>query len=205
MSTLAVIGTFYRRRDRWPDMLSRVTASTRPPDELWALVEDWEDHAHLVESLGECPAIVRVVPTPMNGERYAEIPYSRKINAALDWTRCDLIAYLTDDSLPHCDKYAVMAAALDEHPDWGAVYCSQDYGTGHRLAVEPISDAYCVVDHTQVMHRRTADRWPLDVSLMRIGDATFWRSLHRSLGDFHPVPDVLDTVRQTGDGISATW
>lgn len=203
---LAVIGTLHRRWDRWPAMLQRVMVeSTRPPDEMYVMTEDWEDFEHLPQLVVDgIAARVRVLPTPRSEDRYAEIPYSRKINWALDRTRADYIAYLTDDSLPHPDKYRRMVQALNEHPEWGAVYCSQDYGR-LRMAVEPISDAYCVVDHTQVMHRRTEDRWPLDVSLMRIGDATFWRSLHRSLGAFYPVPDVLDTVRQTSDGISATW
>lgn len=203
MSTLAVIGTFHRRWDRWPELLTRVMVeSSRIPDEFYVVCEDEADAEHLHAS--DPRMVVQILPTPQDDGRYAEIPYSRKINWALERTVCDLIAYLTDDSLPHPDKYDRMVTALDEHPEWGAVYCSQDFG-GKRMAVEPIGDAYCRVDHTQVMHRRTDDRWPLDVGLMRIGDATFWRSLHRSLGAFYPVPDLLDTVRQTGDGISATW
>lgn len=203
--SLAVIATFHRRWDKWPALLERVMVeSTRPPDELYVVVEDGEDYAHL-----DCPdsrVIVHILPTPTRDDgKWTEIPYSRKINWALDRTDCDLIAYLTDDSLPHPDKYEVMASVLESHIEYGAVFCQQDYDLGIRGGSEPIEDAYCVLDHTQVMHRLTEDRWPTEIRDIRTGDAIFWRRLHERVGPFYPVPEVLDTVRQTSDGISATW
>lgn len=206
LSRIAVIATFYGPRGAAATRPSRAAlrAQTRPPDETWVLVEDVPREDRL---LGRWAGSThhRLIPTPRN-ERgdYAVIPYSHKINVALDRTDCDYIVYLTDDSLPHPDKLRIMADALDANPEWGAVYCGQDRnGTGNP-AHDPRSDAYCVLDHTQVMHRLTADRWPTDISLMRLGDANFWRALHASIGVFYPVAGelLLDVVRQTPEGIS---
>ena len=210
MSTLAVIGTFYQRHDRTEPLLRRVLLeSTRPPDEFWIMCEGEDDVAVAVEALGRigpqiCAVHFRHLPTPMIGDRYAEIPYSRKINAALDRTDADLIVYLDNGSMPHPDKYAVMAGALEQHPDWGATYCGQ-HRTGYHdrvvTAEGPIADAYCVLNYTQVMHRCTPDRWTLDMRYASpdLADAMFWRSLHASLGAFHPVgSDVLDEHHMEG-------
>lgn len=221
MSKLAVIVTLYGQRsiDNIGRVAKALRASTRIPDELWLLYEGeegWDAAANLADHIvGWCsphaafptgwnyPTMAEV-KTPRNEDgTYAEIPYSRKINYALDHTEADYIAYLTDDSWPAPEKYERMVAALDENPEWGAVYCSQDYGGVLRVADLLMSDAHCRVDHTQVMHRRTEDRWPTDIADITVGDANFWRRLHASIGAFYPINEVLDYVRQTSTGISA--
>lgn len=198
MSRLAVIVTAYGPRGEAaiPRIVDALAASTRQPDEVWWMTE-------AVPQKVEFP-VLRNTPTPRNSDgTYALIPYSLKQNVALEGTECDYIAYLTDDSWPAPEKYELMVRALDEHPEWGAVYCAQDFGDGVRSAADVIEDAHCRVDHTQVMHRRTADRWPEEMGDIMVGDAQFWRRLHASLGAFYPVPLTLDYVRQTSDGISA--
>ena len=210
MSRLAVIATLYGQRsiDNAPRIAAALREQTLIPDELWLMYEGdagWEaaaDIAGWVIESGPYPHIIEVAtPRDENGH-YTEIPYSRKANRALDQTEADYIVYLTDDSWPAPEKYERMVAALDENPEWGAVYCSQDFG-GIRTADLLMTDAHCRVDHTQVMHRLTADRWPTEIADIMVGDAIFWRRLHASLGPFWPINEVLDFVRQTNDGISA--
>ncbi len=205
MSKLAVIATLYGERGaaNWPRMRAALAAQTRRPDELWIMAEA------VPFGVFEGFNVIHL-PTPRDANgRYAEIPYSRKINHVLDdiarRTSDMYIAYLTDDSLPHPEKYERMARALDEHPEWGAVWCGQRRNGTDCPANAVMDDAHCKVDHTQVMHRLTADRWPLDVRLIKLGDAEFWRALHRSLGAFYPVEGILDETTQTRDGISATY
>jgi beta-galactosidase GanA len=135
--------------------------------------------------------------TPKNGEKYAVIPYSNKINFALDNTDADLICYLDNGSMPHRKKYQIMAKTLEENPTWGAVYCSQ-HRTGFQdmvhLAEEPIPDPYAKVNYTQAMHRKTDKRWTLDMQYATpndLADALFWQSLDTT---FYPVPteEILD-------------
>lgn len=194
MSRLAVIVTAYGKRgaENIPRIIEALKAQTRQPDEVWWMTEGMA-------------GIGTDLPTPRNTDgSYAVIPYAVKINHALDRTTCDYVTYFTDDSWTAPEKYERMVAALDENPEWGAVYCTQEFGDGLlRVANEVVTDAHCVVDHTQVMHRLTADRWPEEIGDITVGDAVFWRRLHATLGPFYPVGvEVLDYVRQTPDGIS---
>src|SRR6185369_7701901 len=113
---------------------------------------------------------------------------SHKINWALDRTEADLIVYLDNGSLPAPGKFAAMVPVAESS---GAAYCRQ-LRTGHTPGEYPtvkgaIDDAYCVLNYTQVMHRRTDDRWSLDMrnaTPIDIADALFWRELHKSIGPF---------------------
>lgn len=197
--TVGVIGTFYGRHDRTQLLVDRLyRESSRKPDEAWLMAEGLDDHAELTKaakSLGRYTRGLRVVhyPTPRsdNGS-YGVIPYSNKINMALDHLSTDLVVYLDNGSMPHPDKLAVMAKALEDNPEWGAVYCGQlRTGFAEMLSATagPVEDAYCNLNYTQVMHRRTDDRWPTDMvhADPDLADALFWRKLHASLGDFHPA------------------
>lgn len=213
---LAVIGTFYGRHENSFPLLHRLLVdSTRKPDEAWLMCETRADadalnkaydellDLDLVDPRTDTPYIY-VLPTPRedNGN-YAAIPYSNKINWALDRQSCDLVCYLDNGSMPGPYKYALMAGALRENPDWGAVYCGQKregMENAEFPAEEVVGDAYCVLNYTQVMHRKTDDRWPTSMMFANpdMADATFWRMLHVSLGPFYPVQGVHDWHRIDG-------
>lgn len=195
---VGLIGTFHGRLDATEGLVKRILEeSTRRPDDIWLLGEDTEDTMALnaaVKPYGRVGGL-RIVTEPTPRDEYGvyeEIPYSRKINLALDHMPSDVFTYLDNGSLPHREKYERMAAALEENPDWGAVYCSQ-MRTGMRYefsaATSPVPDAFCVLNYTQVMHRRTDERWPLDMALADpdVADGVFWRRLHYQLGPFMPV------------------
>lgn len=181
MSTLALIATLYGERGRkWlPGFAQTLDKSTRQPDELYIV--------------GETVSIPGGV-----------IPYAYEINWVLDRTRCDYIAYATDDSWPEPEKFERMVAALDEHPEWGAVYVGQRRNGSEHPADRVVEDAFCTLDHTQIMHRRSPDRWPLEWDKIKLGDAHFWRCLHATFGHFYPVVGpILDVTQQTHDGLTA--
>jgi hypothetical protein len=208
---VAVIGTFYGRHENSFPLLHRLYVdATRRPDEAWLLCETDEDAQALdaafddlydLEALDGWPdgLHVEVVETPRTGGGYAVIPYAHKINHALDRVTADYVVYLDNGSMPAPEKIAAMAASLDANPGWGAVYCAQKR-TGYNETVIPadrvVEDGFCVLNYTQVMHRVTEDRWPLDMKYANpdLADGHFWRSLHATLGPFHPCPDgrVLD-------------
>ena len=206
MGSLAVIVTAYgpRGAENLPRLRDAIRAQTRWPQETWVLTERIPPERRLLGAWAG-RTYHRELDTPRNEDgTYAVVPYALKQNYALDRTKCDYITYATDDSWPAPEKYERMVAFLDEHPEAGAAYCTQDYGGLLRVADLGIEDAHCKVDHTQVVHRLTADRWPEDIEHLTLGDAVFWRRLHASLGMFYPMgADVLDYVQQTGDGISA--
>lgn len=204
MSKFAVIGTFYQRWDKTKPLLNRVLIeSTRPPDEFWMMCESEADAHIAYEFQDKFPnLIIKVLQTPRNSDNsYTIIPYSNKINWALDHANVDYIVYLDNNSMPHIEKYRLMVEALDNNPEWGAVYCSQER-TGflteiHKKDIE-IRDAYCVLNYTQVMHKLTPDRWDLEMQWAvpnDLADARFWRLLHNRYGSFYPIinDEILDS------------
>ncbi len=200
----AVVGTFFQRHENTFPLMHRLFVDgTRRPDEVWLMCEGKEDAEAIhsafdelieLEVLDRVPleASVVVVPTPRTYGSYDVIPYSNKINFALDASRADAFVYLDNNSMPGPDKYRVMAEALEENPDWGAVYCSQErtgFATETFLARYPMPNAYCQLNYTQVMHRATSERWTLDMAHANpdLADALFWGQLHEQLGTFYPA------------------
>lgn len=193
---LAVIGTFFERYEESQKAIKRVMESTRVPDEFWIMCETLDDVANAKQAFdGEVPASVKIVrvPTPKTDGKYDIIPYSNKINKALDLSKADAFVYLDNGSMPHPWKYDLMLTVLDGKPTIGAVYCTQ-HRTGHQDVRCPaeliVPDAFCVLNYTQVMHRKTDARWPLDMTLATpndLADAYFWRELHSRIGAFYPV------------------
>lgn len=200
--TFAVIGTFYGRHPRTLPLLKRVLVeSTFKPDEFWIMCETQQDAdvaAAALEPLWPGGVVVQVLETPRaaNG-RYAEIPYSRKINYALDRTACDVVCYLDNGSTPHPEKYRVMVQELERNPIGAGVYVTQ-HRTGYldeiHYADRPIANGYGQVNYTQVMHFLTDDRWTLDMAYANpdLADAVFWGDLNRRGGPFYPA--ALDGV-----------
>lgn len=199
---LAAIATMYQRHDKTLPLLEAVLGSSRRPDELWIMCEGLDDAKVAADALDALKAegiAIVVLKTPRVNENYAVIPYSHKINWVLSRTSADVVCYIDNNSIPSQDKYRVMLEALEKHPDWGAVYCSQQ-----RSGIDPkaawadsvLADAYAIVNYTQVMHRKTDDRWTENMAHANpdLADALFWRSLHKTLGAFHPVdaPTIHD-------------
>ena len=101
MSKLAVIGTFYKRHENTEALFKRVLfESTRTPDEFYVMCEGEDDVKEAEKALDEwdnwfTETIVWHAPTPYNSAgTYAVIPYSNKINLALNTTTADYIVCL---------------------------------------------------------------------------------------------------------------
>lgn len=204
---LAVIGAFAGRRGNTLPLLRRVMVeSTRPPDEFWVVCEERADARAAWQAVydlfKETPDPVRVVelPTPRTGNRYDIIPYSNKINFALDNSDADMFVYLDNGSMPHPEKYELMSRELERNPDMDMVYCAQRR-TGYRVESHdpgiPLDSGFCVLNFTQVMHRPVQARWTLDMQYADpdLADALFWQAIRAEFGtQFFPVSHgkVLD-------------
>jgi hypothetical protein len=196
MAKLALIGTFYGRYEQSRACVQRVLDSTRVPDEIILMCESHEDADNLKEFKKHPNVQIHVLITPKTDKKYDLIPYSNKINWALDHTDADLVAYLDNGSMPHIDKYRQMSEALENNLDWKAVYCGQ-HRTGFinvkHYADRIIEKPFAVINYTQGMHRATKERWTLDMKYAKpsdVADAMFWDSLKTP---FYPVgTEILD-------------
>lgn len=204
---LAAVVPLYQRHEKTFPLLHRLLVdSTRKPDEVWLMCEGIDDVDVCRRAITELYELELIEARPPEGVRLRPcptlepvIPYSNKINEALDLSDADLFVYVDNGSMPSPYKFELMAGALERHPDWGAVYVTQER-TGFQPTVcearGVVHDAFCFLNFTQVMHRRTEARWPLDLRFADpdIADALFWRFLHKEFGAFHPVggTDVHD-------------
>ena len=200
---LAVIGTFAGRHENTFALMHRLFVdSTRKPDEAWLMCEAREDADAIEDAFDELyamgliedlvPGFPTILQTPKTNGNYDVIPYANKINFALDQSEADLFVYLDNNSMPGPQKFEVLARALEENPDWGAVYCTQKrtgFAPMVMEAVDPVRDGYCVLNYTQVMHRKTDQRWTLDMRHANpdLADGLFWRQLHDQVGAFYPA------------------
>jgi len=137
------------------------------------------------------------LPTPHTGERYDVIPYSHKINWALDRTKADAVVYLDNGSMPAPEKYEVMLAGIDAGHQ--AVYCSQKhtgFSTGVRGLSGVIDQPKGRLNFTQVMHTVGPERWTLDMRHADPdwADGIFFLDLIPRVGAIYPVGtnDPLD-------------
>lgn len=194
---LALIGTFHKRYENTLPLLIRVLKeSTHVPEEVWLLCEDEEDMGFVTDAVDDLKpeTAVRAVqlPTPRVDGRYRVIPYSHKINWALGQTKANAVTYLDNNSMPSIDKYKAIVDGLEQNPDWGCVYVTQER-TGFAplicTADEVVECGAYRLNYTQLAHRRTADRWPLDMRYADpdIADAMFMVLLAKSLGPVFPV------------------
>lgn len=196
MSKLALIGTFYGRYEQSRACVERVLESTRVPDEIILMCESQADADNLKDYKKYSSVQIHILETPKTDGKYDIIPYSNKINWALDHTDADLIAYLDNGSMPHIDKYRQMSEALENNSEWGAVYCTQ-HRTGFidviSKADKTVYDPHSVINYTQGMHRKTGKRWTIDMKWATpsdFADAMFWQSLDTP---FYPVgTEILD-------------
>lgn len=213
----AVIGSFFGRHEASLPLLKRLYVdSTRKPDEAWLVCETDDDQKALEsawwtlyehEMYETTPGLtIETVPTPRTAAGKPEvIPYAHAINWALDRTTADAVVYLDNGSVPWITKYELMADGLEQNPGWGACYVGQKrtgYVNETFHAGEVVENAYCRLNFTQVMHRVTADRWPLDMRYANpdTADGEFWGLLHKRYGAFYPVGvgEILDEHHMPG-------
>lgn len=129
-------------------------------------------------------------PTPQTDGKYDVIPYSNKINYALDRIQTDAVVYLDNGSMPTPEKYEIMMQGIEAGHD--AVYCAQQhtgFDTGLRGAHNVVTDPYCRLNFTQVMHTVGPERWTLDMRYANpdLADAMFFRDLVPRVHAFFPV------------------
>ncbi len=132
--------------------------------------------------------IVRGEPVPVS--RKTEVcTFTRLINRAMDLATGDYVSYLTDGNAWLPDRCAEYVKVLDTRPDiflvWGMVQNVRDGVPQSMPAFFPLKHwqvvnqlrRFNIIDHSSVMHRRTAVRWGEGPESWRCADWLFWKRL----------------------------
>lgn len=163
---VSVLISTYNRPRYLAEAVDSVIRQTRRDWELIIINDGGRDVAAVVEAFNE-PRI-RYIHDPVN--RGA----ARRFNQGLSLARGEYIAYLGDDDRFYPNHLAVLAAALDEHPEIGLVYsdlygvsCLIDPQTGDRHVMDKRLSVsrdfnrefmfhHNHILHVSLMHRREA-------------------------------------------------
>lgn len=139
--------------------------------------------------------------------REKTVRFSVNINVLAQHVWGDYMMYLTDDAEvlpPLCsevhwffDKQQVTSGYV------GQVIIDADYITGERTSEraelrgnpqygQPITKAFCVLDHSQVVHKREAfASWPVESQHWHHADGLFFDDLAARTGPIYPIGDPV--------------
>jgi glycosyltransferase involved in cell wall biosynthesis len=216
MTAVSVLLTSYNRSRFLPQAVESVLAQTMTDWELIILDDCSSDPgvADYLATIWHHPQVI-VYKSAVREENRADVcRYAEQINTGLKLASGRCVTYLCDDDWYAPNRLEVMSAMLDAGPSIGVVYGRQGTAdeagnlTGYRDFEPVVTDAYCRVDHSSVMHTAEAGvkagGWDDSPEHWRIADAVFWRRLHAAGYSFHRVPgdDPLDFHRFHGAGVN---
>jgi spore maturation protein CgeD len=151
--------------------------------------------------------IVKVKVPPE--ERSRRNPVSANMNAALSMISEGLVCSLCDDDYFYPTWFAAASRHFEEHPDHHAAFGILNYSKdpemkmspltqwGRRFFYQPVTDPFCKLDHTQVIHRvfNPPYRWPEEFDKIKEPDAYYFREIARNHA-FHPIRELAVVKRE---------
>lgn len=205
MPRVSVLLTTYNRPGMLAEAVQSVYAQTMDDYELIILDDNSSDGAQqeLLRGCWNSPRTRIYKDDVRPQERASRTRYAHLANIGLQLARGRYITYLCDDDLFLPRRLEIMAGRLDRgdcHVVYGAQRLQRD---GADIGVRPASgvlhDAYCIVDHSSVMHTaqaaKVAGGWDDDPAHWHQADAQFWRRLTAAGYLFHPVDEITDIHR----------
>jgi spore maturation protein CgeD len=165
-------------------------------DETQAVFDQYKNHNNI--TLINCGPV-------SDYDRTHTVRYAININKALEMSSGKYITYLTDDCMIMPNKLHDLSNYLDTHVDITTVYGIQLFMmepgsviTGKRDIYGPINNPGCLVDHNQIMHRRSilayTGLWNTNPAYIGMADAIFFKELAK-FGPFIPVDKHTDIYR----------
>jgi hypothetical protein len=152
-------------------------------------------------------SVVRLQPT--EEQRRLRNPVGENMNLAMPLAKEGLVCFLCDDDYYYPDWFSSASRYFDEHPEHQAGFGILNYSKdpamvlapktlwGSRFFNHPITDPYCLLDHTQIVHRIFTPpyRWPEDFEKIKETDGYYFREIAK-LHPFHPIPSLAVVKRE---------
>lgn len=206
MPRVSVILTTLNRPEWLEFAIQSVLIQTYQDFELLILDDNSSDPGQLavLERYIHNPRCVVARSRVTEADRSKRVRYAVLANVGLKMARGEYVTYLCDDDYYLPQRLEKMVARLDRGDECRAVYGSQSLMrdgeiSGTRRAHIILADAYCIVDHSSVMHATEIGRevggWDEDPKWWGVADGIFWRRLNRAGYRFYPIADILDVHR----------
>lgn len=213
MPRVSVILTSWNKPAFLQEAINSVLAQTYRDFELLILDDNSDDPAiaPILDRYRKHPKC-RVWESDVSpADRRLKVRYAVLANVGLQMATGWYVTYLCDDDLYLPHRLERMVERLDR-VDCAVVYGAQRLvqdgrEIGMRAATEILTDAYCKVDHSSVMHVKGVAEyvkgWDESPEYWRIADAMFWRRMNNAGYAFHPIPEALDIHRFHAASVSA--
>lgn len=200
-----VILTSYNRTDLLDQAIRSVLNQTYQ-DFILHVIDDgssWLTRGIIVNHQLSNPKVKYYQTHKKDYDRRKACDYAQNINYVINNSDSEFIAYLTCDDIYYPEHLEASVKYLNEHPEASVVFTDQkvvyyDDNTKvftpsfDRICPSVVERAACIVDHNQVVMRRSAleesGLWNEDVSVYGAGDAAFWNKLNDAGFKFHRVP-----------------
>jgi spore maturation protein CgeD len=202
---VTVILTSYNRDTLLRGAIESVLWQSFRDFELYIMDDDSSNpKTHEVLDLYETLPNVNVIRRKLMGvPRFSRTGYAESINLALGWSRGEYVTYLTCDDIFLPRRLERMVAHLDAHPDHMVCYGIQRLvninpdGTmterGLRNEGPVVKSAACLLDHNQIMHRRSClpafgtPVWPTNPEVIGMADACVWEKFRVAGWPFYRI------------------
>lgn len=136
-------------------------------------------------------------------------PVSVNMNAALAMISEGLICSLCDDDYYYPTWFASASQYFEEHQEHHAGFGILNYSKdpemklrpltqwGRRFFYHPITDPFCKLDHTQVVHRafNPPYRWPEEFDKIKEPDGYYFREIAKDHA-FYPIRELAVMKRE---------
>lgn len=142
-------------------------------------------------------------------DRQRRNPVGANMNLAMPMVERGLVCFLCDDDYFYPDWFDEASKHFEENPEhqagFGILNYSQDPGMplmpltqwGRRFFYEPVTDPFCRLDHTQVVHRvfQPPYRWPEEFDKIKEPDGYYFREIAKD-HVFHPIRSLAVVKRE---------
>lgn len=151
--------------------------------------------------------IVKVKVQPE--ERSRRNPVGANMNTAMKMLEGGIVCFLCDDDYFYPNWFASASLYFEENPDHHAGFGILNYSKspemkmstltqwGRRFFYEPVTDPFCKLDHTQVVHRvfQPPHRWPEEFDKVKEPDGYYFREIAKD-HPFHPIRALAVVKRE---------
>lgn len=152
-------------------------------------------------------SVFKVDVLPEN--RQKRNPVGANMNLAMPMAKDGLVTFLCDDDYYYPTWFAAASQHFEENPDHQAGFGILNYSKdpemslmpvtqwGRRFFYNPVTDPYCRLDHTQVVHRvfQPPYPWPEEFDKIKEPDAHYFKAVAKD-HVFYPIQSLAVVKRE---------